>query len=129
MWYYKNPNNPPEEQAFAAAYEKKYGKPAADKAWMGWITARSVFESIDAVKSTDPMAIVEDRRRGRGICINVGRHAGGIGIVRILPQLTNCRWYVCNLLATKVIDHRALRGRAGNACGARAAVAGRVLSQ
>ena len=27
MWYYKNPNNPPEEKAFAAAYEKKYGKP------------------------------------------------------------------------------------------------------
>jgi branched-chain amino acid transport system substrate-binding protein len=38
---------------------KKYGKPAADKAWMGWITARSLFESIDAVKSADPMAIVE----------------------------------------------------------------------
>jgi branched-chain amino acid transport system substrate-binding protein len=59
VWYYKNPNNPPEEQAFAVAYEKKYGRPAADKAWMGWITARSVFESIDAVKSTEPMAIVE----------------------------------------------------------------------
>src|ERR1700761_6310555 len=59
MWYYKNPNNPPEEQAFAAAYEKKYGKPAADKAWMGWITARSLFESIDAVRSTEPMAIVQ----------------------------------------------------------------------
>ncbi len=59
LWYYKNPNNPPEEKAFAAAYEKKYGKPAADKAWMGWITARSLFESIDAAKSIDPMAIVE----------------------------------------------------------------------
>jgi branched-chain amino acid transport system substrate-binding protein len=59
MWYYKNPDNPPEEKAFADAYQKKYGKPAADKAWMGWITARSVFESIDAAKSTEPMAIVE----------------------------------------------------------------------
>jgi len=59
LWYYKNPNNPPEEKAFAAAYEKKHGRPAADKAWMGWITARSLFESIDAVKSTSPMAIVE----------------------------------------------------------------------
>ncbi|MFL5289424.1 MAG: ABC transporter substrate-binding protein [Rhodopila sp.] len=59
MWYYKNPDNPPEEKAFAAAYEKKYRKPPADKAWMGWITARSLFESIDATKSTDPMAIVE----------------------------------------------------------------------
>jgi branched-chain amino acid transport system substrate-binding protein len=59
LWDHSNPNNPPEEKAFAAAYLKKYGKPAADKAWMGWITARSLFESIDAVKSTDPMAIVE----------------------------------------------------------------------
>lgn len=59
MWYYKNPANPPNEKAFAAAFEKKFGKPAADKAWMGWITARSLFESIDTAKSTDPMAIVE----------------------------------------------------------------------
>ena len=59
MWYYKNPANPPAEKAFAEAYMKKHGKPAADKAWMGWITARSMFESIDAAKSTDPMAIVE----------------------------------------------------------------------
>jgi branched-chain amino acid transport system substrate-binding protein len=59
MWDHTNPDNPPEEKAFAAAYLKKYGKPAADKAWMGWITARSLFESIDAAKSTDGMAIVE----------------------------------------------------------------------
>lgn len=59
MWYYKNPDNTPEEKAFAASYEKKYGKPAADKAWMGWITARSLFESMDAVKSTEGMPIVE----------------------------------------------------------------------
>jgi branched-chain amino acid transport system substrate-binding protein len=58
LWYYRNPDNPPEEQAFAAAYLKKYRKPPADKAWMGWITARSVFESIDAAGSTDPEAIV-----------------------------------------------------------------------
>jgi branched-chain amino acid transport system substrate-binding protein len=59
LWYYKNPDNTPEEKKFAADYERKYGKPAADKAWMGWITARSLFESIDAAKSTDAMAIVE----------------------------------------------------------------------
>jgi branched-chain amino acid transport system substrate-binding protein len=59
MWYYQNPDNTPEEKKFAASYEKKYGKPAADKAWMGWITARSLFESIDAAKSTEPMKIVE----------------------------------------------------------------------
>src|ERR1700760_947739 len=59
LWDAYNPNNTPEEQAFADAYQKKYGKPAADKAWMGWITARSLFDSIDAAKSTEPMAIVE----------------------------------------------------------------------
>jgi len=59
MWDHTNPNNPPDEKAFADAYLKKYGKPAADKAWMGWITARSLFESIDTAKSTDAMAIVE----------------------------------------------------------------------
>src|ERR1700722_12305559 len=59
LWDAYNPNNTPEEKAFAAAYLKKYSKPAADKAWMGWIPARSLFESIDAAKSPDPMAIVE----------------------------------------------------------------------
>jgi branched-chain amino acid transport system substrate-binding protein len=59
LWYYKNPDNTPAEKKFATEYEKKYGKPAADKAWMGWITARSLFESIDAAKSTEPMKIIE----------------------------------------------------------------------
>src|SRR5580692_2899676 len=59
LWWYKNPNNPPEEKAFAAAYEKKFNRPAADKAWMGWITAKSLFEAIELAKSTDPMAIIE----------------------------------------------------------------------
>lgn len=57
-WYYKNPNNPPEEQAMAAAYQKKYGRPAADKAWMGWMGMKALLDSIEAAKSTDPRAIV-----------------------------------------------------------------------
>ena len=59
MWYYQNPANTAEEKVFAADYQKKYGKPAADKAWMGWIAARSLFESIDAAKSLEAMPIVE----------------------------------------------------------------------
>jgi branched-chain amino acid transport system substrate-binding protein len=59
LWWYKNPNNTPEEKQFAVEYEKKYQKPAADKAWMGWITARSLFESIDTAKSLEPMPIIE----------------------------------------------------------------------
>jgi branched-chain amino acid transport system substrate-binding protein len=66
LWWYKNPANPPNEQKFTADYTAKYGKPPADKAWMGWITARSVFDSIEAAKSTEPMAIVEALERWNG---------------------------------------------------------------
>ncbi|HEX2941858.1 MAG TPA: ABC transporter substrate-binding protein [Rhodopila sp.] len=59
MWDHQNPNNPADEKAFAEAYLNKYGKPAADKAWMGWITARSLFDSIDTARSTEPMAIID----------------------------------------------------------------------
>ncbi|MBO0711358.1 MAG: ABC transporter substrate-binding protein [Acetobacteraceae bacterium] len=58
LWWYKNPNNPPDEQAFAEAYQKKFSRPAADKAWMGWITARSLFEAIEQAKATDPDSII-----------------------------------------------------------------------
>jgi branched-chain amino acid transport system substrate-binding protein len=59
LWEHSNPNNSADEKAFAAAYMKKYGKPAADKAWMGWITARSLFDSIEAAKSPDAAPIIE----------------------------------------------------------------------
>lgn len=59
MWWYKDPNNSPADKAFAAAYEKKYNAPAADKAWMGWYSARIMFESINKANSTNPDAIVE----------------------------------------------------------------------
>jgi branched-chain amino acid transport system substrate-binding protein len=58
-WWYKNPNNPPEEQAMAAAYEKKYSRPAADKTWMGWLGMKSLLDSIEMAKSTEPGAIVQ----------------------------------------------------------------------
>jgi branched-chain amino acid transport system substrate-binding protein len=58
-WYYKNENNPPEEKEMAAAYEKKYNRPAADKAWMGWMSAKALYDAIDAAGSTDAAKIVE----------------------------------------------------------------------
>ena len=58
-WWYKNPNNSPEEQAMAAAYQKKYNRPAADKAWMGWLGMKSLLDSIEMAKSTEPAAIVQ----------------------------------------------------------------------
>jgi len=59
LWDAHNPANTTEEKAFTDAYTKKHGKPPADKAWMGWITARSLFESIDAAKSTDADKIID----------------------------------------------------------------------
>lgn len=59
MWWYKNPNNSREEKVMAATYEKKYGRPAADKAWMGWLGMKSLLESIDMAKSTEAAAIVQ----------------------------------------------------------------------
>ncbi|KYK47755.1 ABC transporter substrate-binding protein [Bradyrhizobium liaoningense] len=58
-WWYKNPSNTPEEQAMAAAYEKKHNRPAADKAWMGWLGMKSLLDSIEMAKSTEPGAIVQ----------------------------------------------------------------------
>jgi branched-chain amino acid transport system substrate-binding protein len=58
-WWYKNPNNPPEEQAMAAAYETKYKRPAADKTWMGWLGMKSLLDSVEMAKSTEPGAIVQ----------------------------------------------------------------------
>ncbi len=66
LWWYKNPDNPPAEQKMAADFLKKYGKPAADKAWMGWVTANSLFDSIEAAKSTDANAIIEALENWKG---------------------------------------------------------------
>jgi branched-chain amino acid transport system substrate-binding protein len=66
LWWYDNPNNPPDEKAMATQYREKYGKPAADKAWMGWIAAKSVFDSIDQAKSTDPEAIIKALESWKG---------------------------------------------------------------
>jgi arginine utilization protein RocB len=57
-WYYRDPNNSADDREFAAAYQAKYKRPAADKAWMGWYSARAMFRAIEAAQSTEPDAIV-----------------------------------------------------------------------
>ena len=66
LWWYDNPANPPDEKAFAAAYLKKHGVPAADKAWMGWVTAKSLFDAMDAAKSTEANAIIAALENWKG---------------------------------------------------------------
>ena len=45
---------------------KKYGKPAADKAWMGWVAAKSLFDAMDAVKSTKADDIIRGLEAWKG---------------------------------------------------------------
>lgn len=57
-WYYDNPNNSEQDKKFVADYEKEYKRVPAVKAWMGWYAMRSLLDSIEDAKSTDPKAIV-----------------------------------------------------------------------
>ena len=66
LWWYKNPANSPAEKKMTEDYTTKYGKPPADKAWMGWVMSNSLFDSIEQAKSTDPMAIVEALENWKG---------------------------------------------------------------
>ncbi len=66
LWWYQDPDNTPEDKAFAAAYQTKFNRPAADKAWMGWFAARTLFQCIAAAQSTDPDAIVSAMEAWRG---------------------------------------------------------------
>lgn len=58
-WYYNNPNNSEDDKKFAATFLKKFGTPAADKAWMGYFGMKSLLDSIEAAKSTEPAAIAK----------------------------------------------------------------------
>ena len=98
-WWYKNPNNPPEEQAMAAAYLEKYNRPAADKTWMGWLGMKSLLNSIEAANSTNSAAIVnalEHWKVTRGD-IDVGYRAfdhqmtNRLLVAGIHPQITD-KW-------------------------------------
>ena len=105
-WYYKNPNNPPAEQAMAASYEQKYKRPAADKAWMGWMAMNALLDSIEAAKTTEPGPIVNALE-------NWGVQRGGVKagyrafdhqmvnsllVVGIKPKITD-KWDYFDILA------------------------------
>ncbi len=105
LWWYRNQANTPAEKAMAAQHEKKYGKPAADKSWMGWLAARSLFESIQAAKSTEPMAIVEAlehwKDSGTGTSYRSSDHQMLLSnlVVQVKPKITT-KWDYFNVIAT-----------------------------
>jgi branched-chain amino acid transport system substrate-binding protein len=117
LWWYKNPANPPAEQKFTADYTAKYGKPPADKAWMGWIMSRSLFESMDAAKSTEPMAIVEALENWKGgtdanpILYRKSDHQLLLKnlVVQVKDKITD-KWDYFDVKATVPADASALEG-------------------
>lgn len=57
-WYYNDPSNSEAENQFTKAFTDKYGKPPSDKAYSGWISMRSLLESLEKSESTDSKDIV-----------------------------------------------------------------------
>ena len=105
LWWYKNPANTPAEMKMAADHQKAYGKPAADKSWMGWLSARSLFESIETAKSTKPMAIVEAlehwKDSGTGVSYRSFDHQMMLPnlVVQVKKKITD-KWDYFDVIAT-----------------------------
>lgn len=59
IWYYDNPENLQEDKDFAAAYQERFGRPAPDRAWMGWYSMRTLLEALEAADSTAPADVVK----------------------------------------------------------------------
>ncbi|RKP56064.1 ABC transporter substrate-binding protein [Pararobbsia silviterrae] len=57
-WHFSAPDHSPEEVAFIKAYNAKFGKPPADKAWIGWFTTRALLGALNQAKSTSGADIV-----------------------------------------------------------------------
>ena len=126
-WYYQNPNNPPEEKAMAAAYAKKYNRPAADKTWMGWMGMKALLDSIEAAKSTDAAAIVgalEKWNMKRG-AITAGyrdfdhQMTNSLLVASIKPKITD-KWDYFDVRAELPADEagieKAFGSKANSAC-------------
>ncbi|MFP3550716.1 ABC transporter substrate-binding protein [Paraburkholderia sp. SIMBA_049] len=58
-WHYSSPGHSPEELVFIKKYTAKYGKPPADKAWIGWFTTRALLAGVNQAKSTSGPDIVQ----------------------------------------------------------------------
>lgn len=58
-WYYNDPANTEADQAFVKAFMDKYDRPPSDKAYAGWLSMRSLLDSIEAAASTDAKDVVK----------------------------------------------------------------------
>ena len=58
-WFYKDPNNTPQEKAFVQAYLAKNGKPPSDRVYFGWLSMKMALAAINAANTTDTVAITK----------------------------------------------------------------------
>jgi branched-chain amino acid transport system substrate-binding protein len=58
-WYYNDPNNSPQEKAFARAYMAKEGKPPSDRVFFGWHAMRLLLAAMRNANSAEPLRIAK----------------------------------------------------------------------
>jgi branched-chain amino acid transport system substrate-binding protein len=58
-WYYNDPSNSPEEQAFTKRYIASEGRPPSDRVFFGWHSMNLLAAAINQAKSTDRVAITQ----------------------------------------------------------------------
>src|SRR4029079_10962136 len=103
IWYYDNPENLQEDKDFAATYAEKYGRPAPDRAWMGWYSMRPLLQALDAAESTEPADVVQAleawKDEGRGTSFRAWDHQmlNPIVIAEAKPEVTD-EWSFLNVL-------------------------------
>lgn len=58
-WDRNDPGNGPDDKTFARDFRSKFGKPANDKSFLGWLSTKMLLVAIENAQSTDPKAIIE----------------------------------------------------------------------
>lgn len=58
-WYYNDPNNSPEEQAFVKRFIAAEKRPPSDRIFFGWHSMNLLAAAINHAKSTDRVAITQ----------------------------------------------------------------------
>ena len=56
VWYHTLDN--PASKTFVAAFDKKYGKPPENHAWIDYITLKMLAQAMNELKSTDSQALI-----------------------------------------------------------------------
>lgn len=58
-WHFSTADNPAADKALVKDYMAKYGKPPADKVWLGWMSMRALIQGINHAKSFEGGDIVK----------------------------------------------------------------------